>query len=53
MFKKIPVKSGINIFVEKAVSAIIKEFNQLDTGYMTGKAVVQPIDSKLPADQDI
>ena len=52
MFTQMLGNCGINIFVEKYVVDIIKEFNQLDKGAMPGKLVVQPIDPTLLTEEN-
>ena len=47
MFTQIPEKCGINIFGQKDVASIIKEFNKLEKGSIPGKPVVQPIYTTL------
>ena len=47
MVTQMSVKGGINILWEKVVSAIIKSFNQLDKGAISGKPVIQTIDPTL------
>ena len=37
-------RKGIKLFGERAVSAMIKEFEQLDRGAFPGKPVVEPVD---------
>ena len=44
MFTQMTAKKGISRFGERAVSAIIKEFKQLDQEAFPGKPVVQPIE---------
>ena len=44
MSTQMPAKKGIKLFGEKAIAAMIKEFEQLDEGAFPGKPVVKPID---------
>ena len=43
MFTQMQAKSGIEKFGEEAVSALMKEFKQLDQGSIPGKRVVCPV----------
>ena len=43
--QQMSAKRGIKLFGEKAISAIIKEFTQLDQGAFPGKPVVQPLNA--------
>ena len=44
-FTQMSAKRGIQIFGERAVPAMIKEFKQIHEGPMHGKPVVRPVDS--------
>ena len=43
--QQMSAKRGIKLFGEKAISAIIKEFTQLDQGAFPGKPVVHPLNA--------
>jgi hypothetical protein len=44
MFQQMSAKKGIRTFGERAIAAMIKEFQQLDQGAVPGKPVVDPVD---------
>ena len=44
MFTKMSAKTDIKKFGEKAVSSIVKEYNQIEKGTIEGNPVVTPID---------
>ena len=43
--QQMSAKRGIKLFGEKAISAMIKEFSQLNSGVTPGKPVVEPVDA--------
>ena len=49
MFTQMNANSGIHKFSETTVSAMIKEFTQLNEGVVPGKPVVFPMDSRTLA----
>ena len=50
--QQISAKRGIKKFDERAVSALVKEFTQLDQVAFPGKAVVEPIEANLLSAED-
>ena len=44
MFTHMPANAGIKKVWEKSVTAMVKEYRQIDKGAMEGKPVVTPID---------
>ena len=51
-FDQVSARTGIKMFGEEAVTAMIKEFSQLDRGAFPGKPVVEPIDSSTITPQE-
>ena len=45
MFTKISAKAGIKKFVEKAVTAMVKDYIKIYKGTIEGNPVVTPIDT--------
>ena len=46
MLTRISEKSGIKIFGEKAVAAMVKEYRYIDKGPMEGNQIFTPIDTE-------
>ena len=44
LFAQMLVSKGVDIFGEKAITAMLKELTQLDQGAVPGKPVTVPID---------
>jgi len=44
MFTQMSAKKGIKMFGERAIAALLKEYNQMDKGPMPGKAIFGEVD---------